>query len=119
MVLRSLKSRIRNKFEVSVAETAHQDRHQRAELAVAVVGPDDAERSGAQCTRVRFRTLGAAEIARYAASGEPLDKAGGYAIQGGAAAFVESVDGDTDNVVGLPLGLVVELLGLSPVNRRT
>ena len=86
---------------------------------VAVVGPDDAERSGAQCTRVRFRTLGAAEIARYAASGEPLDKAGGYAIQGGAAAFVESVDGDTDNVVGLPLGLVVELLGLSPVNRRT
>ena len=40
MVLRSLKSRIRNKFEVSVAETGHQDRHQRAELAVAVVGPD-------------------------------------------------------------------------------
>lgn len=40
MVLRSLKSRIRNKFEVSVAETAHQDRHQRAELSVAVVGPD-------------------------------------------------------------------------------
>jgi uncharacterized protein YlxP (DUF503 family) len=40
MVIRSLKSRIRNKFEVSVAETGHQDRHQRAELAVAVVGPD-------------------------------------------------------------------------------
>ena len=42
MVLRSLKSRIRNKFEVSCAETAHQDRHQRAELSVAVVGPDQA-----------------------------------------------------------------------------
>jgi uncharacterized protein YlxP (DUF503 family) len=42
MVLRSLKSRIRNRFEVSVAETAHQDRHQRAQLSVAVVGPDQA-----------------------------------------------------------------------------
>ena len=42
MILRSLKSRIRNKFEVSCAETAHQDRHQRAELSVAVVGPDQA-----------------------------------------------------------------------------
>ena len=40
MALRSLKSRIRNKFEVSVAETGHQDRHQRAELGIAVVGPD-------------------------------------------------------------------------------
>jgi uncharacterized protein YlxP (DUF503 family) len=40
MVLRSLKSRIRNRFEVSVAETNHQDRHQRAELSVAVIGPD-------------------------------------------------------------------------------
>ena len=40
MVLRSLKSRIRNKFEVSVAETDHQDRHQRAQISVAVVGPD-------------------------------------------------------------------------------
>jgi uncharacterized protein YlxP (DUF503 family) len=40
MVVRSLKSRIRNEFEVSVAETAHQDRPQRAQLSVAVVGPD-------------------------------------------------------------------------------
>jgi hypothetical protein len=40
MVVRSLKSRIRNKFEVSVAETNHQDRHQRAQLSVAVIGPD-------------------------------------------------------------------------------
>jgi uncharacterized protein YlxP (DUF503 family) len=40
MVIRSLKSRIRNKFEVSVAETNHQDRHQRAQLSVAVIGPD-------------------------------------------------------------------------------
>lgn len=40
MVLRSLKSRIRNRFEVSVAETDHQDRHQRAQIAVALVGPD-------------------------------------------------------------------------------
>jgi uncharacterized protein len=40
MVLRSLKSRLQNEFKVSVAETNHQDRHQRAELAVVAVGPD-------------------------------------------------------------------------------
>jgi uncharacterized protein len=40
MVLRSIKSRLQNEFKVSVAETNHQDRHQRAELAVAAVGPD-------------------------------------------------------------------------------
>lgn len=40
MILRSLKSRLRNRFEVSVAETGHQDRHQRAQVSVAVIGPD-------------------------------------------------------------------------------
>lgn len=61
-------------------------------------------------TRVTFRPLAADEIARYVATGEPLDKAGAYAIQGGAAAFVESVDGPLDNVVGLPMALVATLL---------
>ncbi len=61
-------------------------------------------------TEVTFRRLGAKEIAAYAAGREPLDKAGAYAIQGGAAAFVDHVDGDYDNVVGLPLTLVGQLL---------
>jgi septum formation protein len=52
---------------------------------------------------VVFRELTKSEIATYVASGEPMDKAGAYAIQGGAAAFVERVEGSLSNVIGLPL----------------
>ncbi|GIX47921.1 MAG: Maf-like protein [Candidatus Tectimicrobiota bacterium] len=61
-------------------------------------------------TRVRFRTLSAEEIEAYVASGEPLDKAGAYAIQGGAAAFVVALEGCYSNVVGLPLRRTAALL---------
>ncbi len=61
-------------------------------------------------TNVRFDRLSPDRIARYAASGEPLDKAGGYAIQGLAAAFVKEVRGSVTNVIGLPLALVYEML---------
>lgn len=82
---------------------------------VAVVrsgAPDGVAREIARAcrTEVVFRRLGEEEIAAYAATAEPLDKAGGYAIQGGAAGFVERVEGDYDNVVGLPLALVQQLL---------
>lgn len=63
-------------------------------------------------TRVTFRDLTDAEIAAYVASGEPLDKAGAYAIQGGAGAFVADIDGDFDNIVGLPLYLLNEMVDL-------
>jgi septum formation protein len=66
--------------------------------------------SGAALSTVRFRALGDEEIRRYVDGGEPLDKAGGYALQGGAAGFVTGVDGDVDTVVGLPIRLVRELL---------
>lgn len=56
-----------------------------------------------ECTRVTFRTLSDGMIARYVASGEPFDKAGGYGIQGAAAVFVESIEGDYFNVMGLPV----------------
>jgi septum formation protein len=59
---------------------------------------------------VTFRALAPGEIARYVASGEPMDKAGAYAIQGGAAGFVERLDGDRDTVIGLPLDLVRRLI---------
>ena len=54
-------------------------------------------------TEVTFRELGDDEIADYVATGEPMDKAGAYAIQGGARKFVSSYKGSWSNVVGLPL----------------
>ena len=61
-------------------------------------------------TRVRFRSLMENEIDEYVATGEPLDKAGAYGIQGGAARFVDSVDGSFTNIVGLPLEAVEAML---------
>jgi septum formation protein len=63
-------------------------------------------------TRVEFAPLTDAEIAWYVASGEPMDKAGAYAIQGRASRFVERIDGSYSNVVGLPVALVYRLLPL-------
>jgi septum formation protein len=57
-------------------------------------------------TRVRFASLTSAELDAYAASGEPMDKAGGYAIQGLASKFIERIEGCYFNVVGLPVSLV-------------
>jgi len=56
----------------------------------------------ASVTRVLFRELAESEIVDYVLSGEPSDKAGAYAIQGGAAGFVNRIEGPWDNVVGLP-----------------
>jgi septum formation protein len=61
-------------------------------------------------TRVRMRRLDAAEIESYARCGEGVGKAGGYAVQGRAAAFVEWIGGDYTNVVGLPLSLTGRML---------
>ncbi len=61
-------------------------------------------------TRVTFRTLSAQEIARYVKTGESLGVAGGYAIQGGAAGFVQHIAGDYNNIVGLPLALLIDEL---------
>ena len=57
-------------------------------------------------TSVRFLTLSEDEMAWYVASGEPMDKAGAYAIQGLASRFAERVEGDYFNIVGLPISLV-------------
>jgi nucleoside triphosphate pyrophosphatase len=61
-------------------------------------------------TSVRMRGLDAAEVESYVRLGEGVGKAGGYAIQGRAAAFVEWIGGDYTNVVGLPLALTVRML---------
>jgi septum formation protein len=61
-------------------------------------------------TAVLFRDLSEEEIGAYVATGDPLDKAGAYAIQNGAAGMVRRIDGSYSNVVGLPLCEVIEAL---------
>lgn len=63
-----------------------------------------------ETTDVWFRTMTAGEIAAYLASGEPMDKAGAYGIQGLAGAFIPRIAGDYYNVMGLPLSLACDLL---------
>ena len=74
-------------------------------------------------TRVRFYPLGDDEIAEYIATGEPMDKAGAYGIQGRAASLVESIDGDFYTVMGFPLARFVRALrnyGFTlPIQKKT
>lgn len=56
-----------------------------------------------ECTKVTMRNISQEEMERYIASGEPMDKAGAYGIQGGAAIFISGIEGDYYNVVGLPI----------------
>ncbi len=76
---------------------------------VAVSGPSGV-RSKVVVSQVHFRKLSDAEIAWYVSTGEGADKAGGYALQGRAGAFITSVIGSPSNVIGLPLAETVELL---------
>lgn len=73
-----------------------------------------------EVTTVEFAALTAGEIDWYVASGEPMDKAGGYAIQGLASRFVTRIDGSYSNVVGLPVALVYDMLkAIPPAERPT
>jgi septum formation protein len=91
-------------------------RTHRVITGVAVVSEKRTD-VAAEVTAVRFLALSDQEIAEYVASGEPMDKAGAYAIQGGAARWIPRIEGCYFNVVGLPLALVTTMLeGL--VNRR-
>lgn len=76
------------------------------------------ERAAVECTNVRFRELSDEVISRYIASGEPMDKAGAYAIQGKGAVLITSISGCYPNVVGLPLYKLSTLLqefGVEPL----
>ncbi len=64
----------------------------------------------AECTNVRFYPMTAQEIEAYVQSGEPMDKAGAYGIQGIGGRFVEGIEGDYQNVVGLPLAKLYQVL---------
>lgn len=67
----------------------------------------------ASTTKVYFREIDEAEIQQYVAGGEPMDKAGAYAIQGGASRWTNRIEGEFSNVVGLPLSLVTEMLKIT------
>ena len=84
--------------------------------AVCLMGPDeehgsrDFEDVRTETTRVFFNSLDEADIAAYIATGEPMDKAGGYGIQGFASRWIPRVEGCYFNVVGLPVALVFRML---------
>ena len=63
-----------------------------------------------EITHIHFRKLSQKEIAAYVATGEPMDKAGSYGIQGGAALFAEKMNGDYYNVMGLPVCRLYQML---------
>jgi len=84
-------------------------RTHRVITGVALVTANGCE-VAAEATAVRFLTLSEAEIAAYVATGEPIDKAGAYAIQGRAARWIPRIEGCYFNVMGLPLALVCSLL---------
>jgi septum formation protein len=85
-------------------------RRHRVHTAVAVVAPDGRRALRVALTVVRFKRLHPREIASYLASGEWRGKAGGYAIQGRAEAFILAINGSYSNVVGLPLATTLDLL---------
>lgn len=72
--------------------------------------PDIKAVTGAESTLITFRTLSSKEISEYILTREPFDKAGGYAIQGRGAIFIEKVNGCYLNVIGLPAPLMFKLL---------
>jgi septum formation protein len=88
-------------------------REHRVLTGIALLGAR--QQTAVSETRVRFRHITPAEAAAYWASGEPRDKAGGYAIQGRGAVFVEHISGSYSGVVGLPLFESAELLALEGI----
>ena len=71
---------------------------------------DHARKNATGSTRVRFAQLSREEIAAYVDTGEPLDKAGGYAVQGTGGRFIERIEGCYFNVVGLPVARLYRML---------
>lgn len=86
-----------------------QGRTHQVVTSVALVA-DETVRQATDVTNVVFRRMSEPLLEAYVATGEPMDKAGAYGIQGYGAALVERIDGDFFSVMGLPIRLVLELL---------
>lgn len=89
-------------------ERLHGRRHE-VWTGIAVVRGDE-QRTGAECTVVHFQKLAPEDLDLYLRSGESLDKAGAYGIQGLAGQFVRRIEGDYGTVVGLPLARLRQML---------
>ncbi len=94
-----------------------QDQTHQVLTGVAWVRDGEVRSSGVEISRVRFRPMTERQILSYAASPEPHDKAGAYALQGEGSAFVAGVEGDITNVIGLPIGLTTRLAEEAGVER--
>ncbi|MDO5547573.1 MAG: Maf family protein [Eubacteriales bacterium] len=81
--------------------------------AVSVVG-DGGEETRVSVTDVHFRPMSEQEIAAYIATGEPMDKAGAYGIQGAGSLFIERIEGDYYGVMGLPVCMLYQMLEKFP-----
>ena len=92
----------RDEADAEAILTRLSGRSHRVLTAVAIAGGERVEHR-VSISEVRFRPLTAAEIRRYVQSGEPMDKAGAYGIQGRAAMFIEEIRGSHSGIVGLPL----------------
>ena len=87
-----------------------QGRWHQVLTGVAVFNGNVGLRVAHEVTEVRFAVMNQAEVDWYVATGEPMDKAGAYAIQGLGARFIKGIKGDYSNVVGLPVRLLYELI---------
>ena len=85
------------------------DREHEVCTGVCLILPDGREIADVDATRVRFLHWSDEDIQRYIATGEPMDKAGAYGMQGLAGIMVSGIQGSPTGVIGLPLGLVTEL----------
>jgi septum formation protein len=106
------------------AETEAQAREMLGQLSgrshevysgVALIAANGHEGTALSITRVQFRRLAEAELSSYCRGGEPIGKAGGYAIQGHAAAFIEKIEGSYSGVMGLPLYETAGLLAATGI----
>lgn len=87
-------------------------------VAPGTVAPGTLTETRASTTKVYFREIAEEEIEEYVAGGEPMDKAGAYAIQGGASRWADRIEGEFSNVVGLPLSLVTDMLITTGLMKR-
>ncbi len=107
----SILPKARDPSEVSAMLRRLSGRTHAVVTAVAVIDPAGGEAAvEADTAKVTFRAVTDAEVEAYAASGEGVGKAGGYAVQGRAGAFVVALEGDVETVVGLPTHLVRGML---------
>ena len=92
-------------------------RTHQVQTGVCVILPNGTELTFCETSHVTFRPLTASQIAAYVASGEPMDKAGAYAIQGNGRTLIDHFSGDYANIIGLPvdrLVMILQMVGAVP-----